>query len=396
MASASPPKKLQAIYHPSVTPKERGTAFDKTRTRSPILDQPCKPILSVVPAFRLVPDKSRYEPLPRLAAPAPAMRPMTASHTAFLRSRSGLGGTIGSVAGSLTASLRVGGFVGAVAPSDEPAGLGSLAASLRATTASAEAAAAAAAAAAGGGGGAGAGAGAGGGPLRLGPTRPPSRLGVWGAGPTPADPFRARHNPANSELRFALERGDLPVSILHGARMRLAWKAPLAELDLSYYLPLFASGLRELEFPYSFIAEEGFGALLESAPPERIAALVPMLVLPLRAAINTRAAQPMVRTLAALKKLASLGGEGILAGAEPPRATAVGAALLPYYRQLLPTLNLYAQKALNLGDGIDYGQRFNRSMGEAIADVLRVLDLTGGEAAFLNIAYSVPTYVRAV
>jgi hypothetical protein len=387
-AKASPPKKLQAIYHPSVTPKERGTAFDKTRTRSPIMDQPSKPVLSVVPAFRLIPEKSRYTPLPALAAPAPAMRPMTASHTAFLRSRSGLGGTIGSVAGSLTASLRVGGFVGAVAPSEAPVGLGALAASLRATT---TAASAAAAAAAGGGGGA-----AGEQPLRLGPARPPSRLGVWGPGPTPADPFRARHNPANSELRFALERGDLPVSILHGARMRLAWKAPVAELDLSYYLPLFASGLRELEFPYSFIAEEGFGALLECATPERVAALVPMLVMPLRAAINTRAAQPMVRTLAALKKLASLGGEGILAGTEPPHATAVGAALLPFYRQLLPTLNLYAQKALNLGDGIDYGQRFNRSMGEAIAEVLRVLDLTGGEAAYLNIAYSVPTYVRAV
>jgi len=309
---------------------------------------------------------------------------MTASHTSFLRSRSGLGGTIGSVAGSLTASLRVGGFVGAVAPGDAPSGLGSLAASLRATPRAAAAAAAAAAP------------GSAGGPLRLGPTRPPSRLGVWGPGPTPADPFRARHNPANSELRFALERGDLPVSILHGARMRLAWRVPLPELDLSYYLPLFASGLRELEFPYSFIAEEGFSALLESTTPERVAALVPMLVLPLRAAINTRAQQPMVRALAALKKLASLGGEGILAGAEPPHATAVGAALLPYYRQLLPTLNLYAQKALNLGDGIDYGQRFNRSMGEAIADVLRVLDLTGGEAAYLNIAYSVPTYVRAV
>ena len=76
----------------------------------------------------------------QLKAPAPAMRPMTVSHGAFMRSRSGLGGTIGSVAGSLTASLRVGGCVGAVAPRDAPAALGSLAASLRAATSAAEAA----------------------------------------------------------------------------------------------------------------------------------------------------------------------------------------------------------------------------------------------------------------
>ena len=374
-ATSSPPKKLMTLYNPSITPAERGTAFDKTRTRSPILDAPSKPILSVQPAFRLVVPKARYAPQAALPVPTPVLRPVTASHTSFLRSRSGLGGTIGSAAASLGASVRAGRLVGSVAPADAPAGLGQLAASLRASPA-----------------------GGSGGGLGAATARPPSRLGVWGAGPAPANPFRERHNPANSELRFALERGDLPVSILHGARMRLAWKVPVGELDLSYYLPLFASGLREQEFPYSFIAEEGFRALLESSTPARVAALIPLLVMPLRAAINTRAQQPMVRTLAALKRLAGLGGEGILSGAEPPppQGTLVGAALLPYYRQLLPTLNLYAQRALNLGDGIDYGQRFNRSMGEAIADVLRVLDLTGGEAAYLNISYSVPTYVRAM
>jgi hypothetical protein len=193
-----------------------------------------------------------------------------------------------------------------------------------------------------------------------------------------------------------VERGDVPVSILHGAKMRLNWKVPMGDLDLAFYLPLFASGLRELEFPYSFMAEEGFAALLAGATPERVAELVPMLVLPLRAAINTRARQPMVRTMKILKLLASKGAEDILGGAAAPRATAVGAALLPFYRQLLPTLNLYAQQSLNLGDQIDYGQRYSRNMGEEIAGLLRVLDLTGGEAAYLNICYSVPTYVRAI
>ena len=401
--SSSPPKKLHALYHPSVTPKERGTAFDKTRTHSPTLDPPSKPVLSVQPAFRLAAPKALYTGLPPPSAhPEPVLRPVTASHTAFLRSRSGLGGTIGSVGASLTASLRVGGFVGRTQPTQAPQGLCTLAASLRAAAGGGSSSSSSSSR----GGGAAAAAAASTVPIRgevsLGsgrygvPTRPPSRLGVWGSGPPAALPFRPRHNPANCELRFALERGDVPVSILHGARMRLAWKVPVEDLDLSYYLPLFASGLRELEFPYSFIAEEGFTAMVAGAQPEKLAALVPLLVLPLRAAINTRSQQPIVRTLAAIKLLASAGAEGILAGTEPPRATAVGAALLPYYRQLLPTLNLYCQQCLNLGDGIDYGQRFNRSMGEAIAEALRVLDMTGGEAAYPNICYSVPTYVRAI
>jgi hypothetical protein len=371
-ANSPPIKKLMDMYNPSVTPKERGTAFDKTRTLSPTLDPPAKPVLSVQPAFRLIVPKEKYPPLPKQASPEPIMRPMTASHTTFLRRRSGLGGTIGSVSGSLTASVRTAGLAAqGVPPAAAPAGLGPLAVTLRAATAAA-------------------------GGSRVGPSRPPSRAGIWGSGPPPARPFRARHNPANSELRFAVERGDVPVSILHGAKMRLNWKVPMGDLDLAFYLPLFASGLRELEFPYSFMAEEGFAALLAGATPERVAELVPMLVLPLRAAINTRARQPMVRTMKILKLLASKGAEDILSGAAAPRATAVGAALLPFYRQLLPTLNLYAQQSLNLGDQIDYGQRYSRNMGEEIAGLLRVLDLTGGEAAYLNICYSVPTYVRAI
>jgi hypothetical protein len=179
--------------------------------------------------------------------------------------------------------------------------------------------------------------------------------------------------------------------------MHLTWRVPVEALDLAFYLPLFASGLRENEFPYSFIAEEGFANLLAAFPPDKVAAVVPLLITPLRDAINTRQPQPMVRTIRAIKALASLGGEEALGGGVRSKApTLVGAALLPFYRQLLPTMNLYAQKNLNLGDKIDYGQRFHRSMGEAIAEVLRVLDLTGGETAFMNILYSVPTYVRAI
>jgi len=185
--------------------------------------------------------------------------------------------------------------------------------------------------------------------------------------------------------------------------MKLEWKVPIEDIDVAFYLPLFASGLRELEFPYSFLAEEGFSNMLDVFPPQKIASIVPLLIAPLRDAVNTRQSQPLVRTLRSMKKLASLGGGDVLGGdggaaghAAGHSPTLIGAALLPYYRQLLPTLNLFAQRNLNLGDGIDYGQRFNRSIGESIAEFLHILDVTGGEAAYLNILYSVPTYIRSV
>ena len=34
----------------------------------------------------------------------------------------------------------------------------------------------------------------------------------------------------------------------------------------------------------------------------------------------------------------------------------VGEALVPYYRQIMPILNIYKNKNNNTGDGIDYGQ----------------------------------------
>jgi hypothetical protein len=360
------PAKLMALYNPSIRQKETGSPFERSKASPNQVDRPSVPILSVQPAFRLVQPKAKYQPMPPLmGAPQPSLRPPTASHTTFLRSRSGMGGTIGAPAGALAGNVL---------------GL----------TASARAGFSQLAAATVVGGGA---------PHK----RPPTRLGVWGAGPPPALPFRPRHNPANCDLRAAFERGDLPCAILHGTKMRLNWRVPIDALDLAFYLPLFASGLRENEFPYSFIAEEGFANLLVAFPPDKVAAVVPLLITPLRDAINTRQPQPMVRTIRAIKALASVGGEEALGegggGGRSGRSktpTLVGAALLPFYRQLLPTMNLYAQKNLNLGDKIDYGQRFHRSMGEAIAEVLRVLDLTGGETAFMNILYSVPTYVRAI
>ena len=64
---------------------------------------------------------------------------------------------------------------------------------------------------------------------------PTSRVSVQHTLPTP-----------NSAPRRAPRRG---------AKTKLHWKVEVARLDYHHYLPIFASGLREVEEPFRFIAE---------------------------------------------------------------------------------------------------------------------------------------------
>ena len=65
---------------------------------------------------------------------------------------------------------------------------------------------------------------------------------------------------------------------------------------------------------------------------------------------------------------------------------------MPYYRQILPVLNIFRAKNKNLGDKPDYGQRKGDCVGDLIQETLQLLERYGGEDAFINIKYLVPTY----
>lgn len=69
---------------------------------------------------------------------------------------------------------------------------------------------------------------------------------------------------------------------------------------------------------------------------------------------------------------------------------------MPYYRQILPVVNLLRHRNKNLGDGIEYGQRKGANLGDVIQDTLEALEKQGGEDAFINIKYMVPTYESCV
>lgn len=70
----------------------------------------------------------------------------------------------------------------------------------------------------------------------------------------------------------------------------------------------------------------------------------------------------------------------------------IGEALVPYYRQILPVFNMFKNKRLNIGDKIDYGQRKQENLAELIQETLEVLEKHGGEDAYINIKYMIPTY----
>lgn len=202
--------------------------------------------------------------------------------------------------------------------------------------------------------------------------------------------FCPRPNPPNTELRRFYERGDLPIQIDHGGvANRLAWKVEIQKLDFHHYLPIFFDGLREQELPYAFVAEQGVMDMLE-AGAHKVLPVIPQLIIPIKTALNTREKDVIVKVLKILQALVNCdvavsGGAGL-----------IGQALVPYYRQILPVLNVFINKNDNLGDKFDYGQRKRINLGELIIQTLEQLEVHGGEDAFINIKYLVPTYQSVV
>lgn len=186
-----------------------------------------------------------------------------------------------------------------------------------------------------------------------------------------------------SEFRRYYDRGDLPIQVQHtGIQNKILWKVTVDKLDYHHYLPMFFDGLREKEDPYRFLAIEGTYNMLENGG-SKILPVVPQLIIPLKAALNTRDTEVIVTTLKVLQAL-------VLSG------DMIGEALVPYYRQLLPVLNIFKQHTTSTYDEIDYGQRKRRDVGELVDETLGLLEAHGGEDAFINIKYMVPTYESAV
>jgi Parkin co-regulated protein len=101
------------------------------------------------------------------------------------------------------------------------------------------------------------------------------------------------------------------------------------------------------------------------------------------AALNTRDTEIIAITLKILQALVAC-------------SDTIGEALVPYYRQILPVLNLFKIRNHNLGDKIDYSQRKGLNLGDLIQQTLEMFEVHGGEDAFINIKYMIPTYESCV
>jgi len=175
------------------------------------------------------------------------------------------------------------------------------------------------------------------------------------------------------------DRGDLPIAVnSQGAQRKVTWKLEPELLDYHLYLPIFFEGLRESQEPYKFLALQGCEELLERGG-SKILPVLPQLIIPIKKALATKDQEILCTTFKKLQKL-------VLAN------EMIGEALVPYYRQILPVFNLFKYKRLNIGDKIDYSQRKDENLSDLIQNTLEIFEKHGGEDAYINIKYMIPTY----
>ncbi|XP_062825040.1 parkin coregulated gene protein isoform X3 [Anolis carolinensis] len=147
-------------------------------------------------------------------------------------------------------------------------------------------------------------------------------------GPPAAGAFKERPTKPTAFRKF-YERGDFPIALEHDTKgNKIAWKVEIEKLDYHHYLPLFFDGLCEMQFPYEFFARQGIHDMLEHGG-NKILPVIPQLIMPIK---------------------------------------------------------------INSGDGIDYSQQKRENIGDLIQETLEAFERYGGEDAYINIKYVVPTY----
>ena len=190
--------------------------------------------------------------------------------------------------------------------------------------------------------------------------------------------FAERPNPPNTEFRRFYERGDLPVQIDHGGvNNRIAWKIGIERLEYHHYLPIFFDGLREVEEPYAFLAERGIYDMMHVGKGRRVLPVLRQLIIPINTALNTRNQEVIVKTLKVLQALVRCDNG----------TNDVGEALVPYYRQILPIMNLFIRCPV-----VQSEIGGSPSLGALIQETLEALERHGGSHAFIHMKYMVPSY----
>lgn len=183
-----------------------------------------------------------------------------------------------------------------------------------------------------------------------------------------------------TEFRAAYERGAIPIKIKHNTTLNgIEWTVEPDKIDLKFLLPLFIDGLKEKVDPYRLVAIMGSMELLELSSAQKLVECLAVIIIPLKTALNTRDTEVMALVCKFLQKMLTL-------------HQSLGKYLVPYYRQLLPIMNIFKTTNLNIGDKIEYSQRLAVNPGDLITETLNLFEVTGGSDAFVNIKYLIPTY----
>ncbi|NXG20362.1 PACRG protein, partial [Grallaria varia] len=123
----------------------------------------------------------------------------------------------------------------------------------------------------------------------------------------------------------------------------------IEDLDYNYFLPLFFDGLSETTFPCEFFARQGIHDMLEHGG-NKILPVIPQLIIPIKNALNLRNRRVLITTLKTLQHLVA-------------SADMVGEALVPYYPQILPILNMYRHMNDNQNQNEQQQQRKQTNKG---------------------------------
>lgn len=177
-------------------------------------------------------------------------------------------------------------------------------------------------------------------------------------------------------------RGELPCTIEHGVKGQyLSWVCPLENLDYEYYLPVFFDGIRVKEMPCSFLARQGIEDMLFAARgnPDRVIPVVKLIARPLKNALNLFDTDVLLAVLKSLQQLLDVDDS-------------LGEHILKHAKIFFSPMALFLDRNKNIGDRIDYSQRKNDDIGEAVRTTLEMLEEKGGPDALKQIKFSIPVY----
>ncbi|EER04000.1 conserved hypothetical protein, partial [Perkinsus marinus ATCC 50983] len=114
---------------------------------------------------------------------------------------------------------------------------------------------------------------------------------------------------------------------------------------------------------YETVAHAGALELIRRGGDRRVVPVLPKLIQPLKRALNSRDPHTLRKALELIQVMVRSG-------------EMIGEALVPYYRQLLPVMNMFRNQRSRRGD---MDCRLKRNIGAIVEDTLGVLEKRGGE-----------------